>query len=298
MPLPRSTVLAILGLLVASAPGLAQRTARTLWDDVRHAGGNVLFIWSAPARGDARDWTTAGIVAGVSALSMTLDEPLDRWVVRDSTSLAHRGIRPLREDFSQSWLGDISTGRLLNPINGALLVVGFLADNPKLRDAGLGCFATHQASSLTRHILVYRLFPRARPSEADGNAFRWRVNDEPWKDTPWEEHSFFGGHVANAAGCAAFFSRRFHLGVAEPLMFGLAGGIGIARLVDRRHWLSDQVIGAAIGYAMGKAVADRQLRRRSRPAGIAGAALERHFDPVPTVGRLPGETRMGWTIRF
>jgi len=278
-----TTLLAAALALTAPSAVAAQRTARTVWNDLRHAGEDVLFVWSSPAHGDARDWAAAGAVAGVSALSFLLDEPLDRWVVRDSASLVHRGLSPLREDFAWKWLGDLGTGRILNPINGALYVSGFLADNPKLRDAGMGCFATQQASSILRHVLVYRVLPRTRPSDANGDASRWRVNGKVWEDAPWEEHSFFGGHLANAAGCAAFFSRRFELGAAEPAMFALAGGIGVARLVDRRHWLSDQVIGAAVGYAMGKAVADRQLRRR-RPD-----ALEEPQIALACVG---------WTIRF
>src|SRR5918998_592170 len=131
----------------------------------------------------------APATAGALALTFLLDEPLDRWIARDSASVLHRGLRPLREDFSPEWIGDLGTGRILNPINGALYVAGFVADNPKLRDAGMGCFATQQASSLARHLVVYRLLPRTRPSDAGGDAFRWRVNGRPWKDTPWEEHS-------------------------------------------------------------------------------------------------------------
>jgi membrane-associated phospholipid phosphatase len=44
-------------------------------------------------------------------------------------------------------------------------------------------------------------------------------------------------------------------------VYTLVGAMGIGRIADRGHWLSDQVVGIAMGYAIGKEVARRQLRR-------------------------------------
>jgi hypothetical protein len=40
--------------------------------------------------------------------------------------------------------------------------------------------------------------------------------------------------------------------------------VGVGRLVDRRHWTSDTVLGALFGYAVGKEIALRSLERRQR----------------------------------
>ena len=85
------------------------------------------------------------------------------------------------------------------------------------------------------------------------------------------DHSFPGGHVATMATCATFLSYRFELGVVEPALVVLVTAMGIGRMADRGHWLSDQVVGVAFGYAIGKEVARRQkrrLRRETRPRDI------------------------------
>src|SRR4051794_24724368 len=85
--LSRSTFVLALVALGASRAG-AQRTFHTVGDDLRDAGSDMLYVWSAPARGDARDWAIAGAVAGVSVVAMTLDEHVDRAIVRDSMAPA------------------------------------------------------------------------------------------------------------------------------------------------------------------------------------------------------------------
>jgi len=39
-------------------------------------------------------------------------------------------------------------------------------------------------------------------------------------------------------------------------------------MADGRHWASDTMTGALVGYAIGKAIADRQLSRASRSTDV------------------------------
>ena len=75
--------------------------------------------------------------------------------------------------------------------------------------------------------------------------------------------SFPGGHFANVLGCATFWSKRFNLGIAEPLLYGVATAVGIGRMADGAHWLSDQIIGGILGYAIGNEIARRSLARKT-----------------------------------
>jgi membrane-associated phospholipid phosphatase len=61
--------------------------------------------------------------------------------------------------------------------------------------------------------------------------------------------------------CVSYFSHRFSLGVAEPVMFAYPIMIGLGRMADGWHWTSDTMAGAAMGFAIGKAIADRQSAR-------------------------------------
>ena len=63
-------------------------------------------------------------------------------------------------------------------------------------------------------------------------------------------------------GCVTYWNERFDLGVAEPVLYALAIGIGLGRAADQRHWLSDTVTGMLVGHAFGRVVG-RRARARS-----------------------------------
>jgi hypothetical protein len=49
--------------------------------------------------------------------------------------------------------------------------------------------------------------------------------------------------------------------------YAITLGVGVGRMVDRRHWTSDTVLGLLFGYAVGKEVGIRSLERRGRDVG-------------------------------
>src|SRR5207249_11148857 len=93
----------------------------------------------------------------------------------------------------------------------------------------------------------------------------------------WFKQSFFSGHIANSMACASFLSHRYSLGLVEPFAFAYSTAIGIGRMADGEHWASDTMTGAVVGFAIGKAIADRQLRRVASTTVVAPAAGRRGF---------------------
>jgi hypothetical protein len=79
-----------------------------------------------------------------------------------------------------------------------------------------------------------------------------------------------------------------------PLV-ALVGAMGLGRIADRGHWLSDQVVGIAMGYAIGKEVAHRQLRRLERERGNAAASVD-HGGAL--VGPSENGVLLGWRLTF
>lgn len=293
-----TAALAVALTLTTAEPAMAQRTLRTVGTDFWNAGTDIWAVWTSPVHAGVRDWATAAAVTVGGVVLTPLDDDIDRWVVRHADGGFARALEPIRENRGTN-LGDLPTGRLILPISGGLYLAGFVADKPGLRDAALGCLASQQANSAVRHA-TYALVARTRPSEFDAGA---RSGDQYEIDVPgeeWERHSFFGGHVANAFACATFFSERFELGLAEPVLYLFATGVVAGRTLDRRHWLSDDVLGAAFGYAVGRVVAHRQkerLRRRDAAAEGAQAPPEpRTGQPLLDVGT--SRTRVGWEVSF
>ena len=86
---------------------------------------------------------------------------------------------------------------------------------------------------------------RARPRQNEGAlAFHGFSGDE----------SFPSGHTTQAFAAASVFAAEAHPTWAKVLIYGIAGGIGTARMYHDAHFLSDVVAGAAIGTLTGRAV--------------------------------------------
>ena len=72
--------------------------------------------------------------------------------------------------------------------------------------------------------------------------------------------------------CATYWNKRFHLGPIEPALYGVAAAVGVGRMADRGHWLSDTVLGGILGYAVGSEVARRSLARQSAGGSSGGSS--------------------------
>jgi membrane-associated phospholipid phosphatase len=251
--------------LVAVAAGGAwgQSLPRKVWNDVRWAAEDAFFLVSSPARGDAGDWKTTAWVALATGAALVVDDEVDRWIVEHPSSFALDAVDPFTEDHDAQ-LYDLGSGSLMVRISGVLYLAGLVFDSQALRDAGIGCATAEKTQSAIRHG-IYKLVSRRRPESANGDPFLISVPGGTWDD-----HSFFGGHGANAMTCASFWTRRFDLSYAEPIILGAALGVNVGRVADRKHWLSDALVGAVFGYAMGKGMADRQRGRADERADDAG----------------------------
>lgn len=274
-------VLPLTSCLVALAmPASAQRTFGTVIEDFDHAIDDVLHVWTRPFHIETSDLPALGVVAGGMGLTMLADASIQDWV-RD-TELVQDAFEPFG---STGWIYRTGDSQDLLTFSAALYAAGFAADYRPLREAALGCASSDFANSSVRS-LVYDGIARRRPSVRSevtdelvptDDAHQW---DVPGGD--WDVHSFFGGHAANVMSCVSFWNHRFDLGIAEPLLWGLAGAVGFARTVDENHWTSDTLLGMVFGWAIGRDVASRYARREQRRA-------ERRAEDDGRSGIRPGD---------
>lgn len=82
-------------------------------------------------------------------------------------------------------------------------------------------------------------------------------------------HSFPSGHSATAFMAAPILTEHLGWKAAVPT-YALASLVGVGRMEDSRHYLSDVVAGAAIGIAAGNLIAHQRSHSRLevRPTGI------------------------------
>lgn len=276
----------------------AQSVGKMVVDDLRWAGQDFAAIWLAPFRGDARDYLTAGAVLGGGAALSVFDDDVDRWAVKNRDRGFLDALSPVRSG------GDFYSLNKATPYVGAAYLVGLATKHRGLRDGIMGCASAYAAGTTIRHQVVYRVLGRDRPDTVrnrpegttgpaaeHGDQYRFEVPSRGW-----ESASFPGGHVATMATCASFFAHRYEAKYADPILIGLVAAMGIGRIADRGHWLSDQVVGTALGFAIGKEVARRQLARLESERGRRTSSATPRGEPL--VVRLEEGMLLGWTLAF
>ena len=299
----RAIVVAIFAHLDPQQSLAAQSVGRMVLDDVTNAARDFGAIWIAPFRGSTKDYLIAGGVLAASAALSPLDDDVDRWAVRNRDKGVLDLIRPFRRG------GDLYSLNQATPYVAGAYVVALVTKQRGLRDGIMGCAAAYGANTTIRHQVLYRLVGRDRPDTLrnrpegyvppgakQGDQYRFSFPADGYG-----EHSFPGGHVATMATCASFISHRYQLGVVEPALAVLVTAMGVGRLADQGHWLSDQVVGTAFGYAVGREVARRQKRRLERERAAAAApparAAQQEHDGF-YIGSDANGTRLGWQLSF
>jgi membrane-associated phospholipid phosphatase len=261
----------ILILLPFASAAQAQGVGEMMKDDLKNYGTDMWAVWSSPFRASGKSWSDAGLVVLASAAATPIDDDIDRWMLAHQKSWIWTPIQPFREG------GIAFNGRYATPAAIGLLGYALLTKNTDVQDGMFGCLSAYTSTSVVRSYVVYPLVGRDRPGGGkdtpppppahEGSQYAFHV---PGDMNDWGEHSLPAGHITNVMGCATFLSNRFQIGsVASALMYTAVGGIGLGRLVDRRHWTSDTILGIAFGYAAGREVAKRSLARARDPANAA-----------------------------
>ena len=298
-PTFRAVFVALFALLDPESDAAAQSIGRMLVDDVSNAGRDFGAIWIAPFKGSARDYLIAGgVLAGSAALS-PLDDDVDRWAVKNRDRGVLDAIKPFRRG------GDLYSLNKATPYVAGAYVVALATKHRGLRDGIFGCAAAYGANTVIRHQVLYRLVGRNRPDTIRNRPEGYvppgaEQGDQYEFNLPadgYGQHSFPGGHVATMATCATFLNSRFEMGVVEPVLVAAVAAMGVGRLADQGHWLSDQVVGTAFGYAVGREVARRQKRRLEREKSEARSTEAPKGGNV-YVGSGREGTKLGWSVTF
>ena len=293
-----NVLLAIAATAMAAAQLPAQSVGKMLLDDITWAGRDFGAIWLSPFKGDARDYLVAGAIIGGGAALSPLDDEVDRWAVRNRDRGILKSIAPFRSG------GDLYSLNKATPYVGAAYVLALATKHRGLRDGIMGCGAAYAAGTTIRHQVVYRVIGRNRPDTVrnrpegevgppaeHGDQYEFAVPADGWST-----NSFPGGHVATMATCASFFAHRYDAKYIDPVLITLVAAMGVGRIADRGHWLSDQFVGTAMGYAIGKEVARRQLRRLDAERGSASSSRSTVGEPI--LVRRDDATLLGWNVSF
>lgn len=161
-------------------------------------------------------------------------------------------------------------------IAGLFFLGGLILKDRKARDTGLMAWETLLHTGILVQV-VKHLAGRQRPKVENGldywygpGAFFKRYSQGSFS----HYDSFFSGHTVTAWGLATVITENYKNHLWVPITcYGLATLVGLSRLTEDAHWLSDVFIGAVIGYAVGKMVVRNQNQRlQIAPALSPGGA--------------------------
>ena len=284
----------VLAALMAAIPNAspAQSLGRMVGYDVLHAGGDIVGTWAAPFHSTARDWLGAGAVLALSAAVSPLDDDVDGWFLDHQKDGIFSSLKEFREG------GRAFAGSTITPAALGVYVIGVATKSRGIRDGVWGCVASYASESVVRSQVMYRLVGRLRPDSIRAAHVQTRSEQgDQYKfsfpgGNAWGKHSLPAGHVANVTACASFLSHRFNTPYVTIPAYAIATGVGVGRLLDRRHWTSDTVLGALLGYAVGKEVAQRSRERLHGDDGTDNDGGEL------LLGSVDGRMLIGWHVTF
>ncbi|WP_048919629.1 phosphatase PAP2 family protein [Rufibacter radiotolerans] len=148
------------------------------------------------------------------------------------------------------------TARLVQPLGTALplhatfatmFTIGAVARRPKLREAAVVGLASFYVNALVTDQLK-KNFQRYRPCVTqDSHLFDGASG-------AGQNTSLPSSHTSNAFAAASVISSVYHDSEwVPPVAYGVATLVGLSRINDNKHWASDVLAGATIGYLTGKA---------------------------------------------
>lgn len=195
------------------------------------------------------DWMVAGVWLGAAAVSLPADREIDNFFLRNGSATG----RNISKYAIEPW----GSGVYMLPALTLAYASGLINNNSRLRyasfksaEAWLFTAAAVQAGKFTFH--------RHRPYESPDEPFRF---DGPALSPDYT--SMPSGHTGTAFAVATVWARVYSdkpwVGVAA---YSAAALVGISRLYDRKHWLSDVVAGAVVGYWMGSTLVPRNGKQR------------------------------------
>ena len=193
-----------------------------------------------------RGWLTgAAMVATTVGFSYLLDKPIQRSFVK------FRDRNPGIEDISHTItnIGGIYQGATF----AAIATAGIVFKNPKLRTTT--ALATQSyITSLVWSSIFKNLSGRERPNHPDVS---------PKFNGPFytSNSSFPSQHATLAFAAARVYAMEYKSIPAIPIIsYSVATLVSVSRLTENKHWASDLIVGAFLGWACGTQVVNNYHR--------------------------------------
>lgn len=241
---------------------------------LRTIGQDALDIVRAPARlSPSERLLTVGTAGLVLSAVSAVDRPVYRGLT-DHSSPAGAATEPLAAP--GRWYDRVGPDRVALGAAGLLATSGVLLQR---RDLTRTSVRVLEAVIYTKAVTGFAkgLFSRSRPFVGAG----------PFSADPGEfagshtKMSMPSGHTARAFAVASVLAHEADRWYVSALAYGGAASVGLERVRSGDHWLTDVVVGGALGYLIGRSVVPSE----ASPEGVM-------YTPIVSTDRV------GLSIRF
>ena len=229
-----------------------------------HSG---LTVISQPLHYDWKDWTVFGGVAAATTLAFISDDEIYSLVDKSLNNKQSENISKYTDVFGEEYF--------ILPSVALTYTIGAMSKDCRLKNmslAALQSFIYAEVLSAGLKILTCRLrpsefnsqqpiansqLPIANSQQPIANSQQPTANSQTWLGPfkSFESTSFPSGHAmrsfALATTVAGFYPEKKWVGIVS---YSLATMTSVGRIISKEHWTSDVIVGAALGYFIGRGV--------------------------------------------
>ena len=205
-----------------------------------------LTVLGQPLHYDWKDWTVFAGIATSTTFAFVYDDEIYGFVNKTFTNSQSNTISQYTDIFGEELF--------IVPSIALTYAVGAIDKNPRLKNlslAALQSFIFAEVASAGIKVLTCR----ERPIGA--NSQQLTANCQSWLGpfATFERTSFVSGHAtrafALATTVAGFYPEKKWVGFVS---YSLATATSLGRVISKEHWTSDVIVGAALGYFIGRGV--------------------------------------------
>ena len=207
-----------------------------------HSGLTVL---GQPLHYDWKDWTVFGGIATATTLAFVYDDEIFNYIDKTFTNSQSNTISQYSDIYGEELF--------IVPSIALTYGIGAIAKDTRLKNmslATLQSFIFAELASAGIKVLTCRERPDANSQQPTANSQSWLG---PF--ATFESMSFVSGHstraFALATTVAGFYPEKKWIGIVS---YSLATMTSVGRVISKEHWTSDVIVGAVLGYFIGRGV--------------------------------------------
>lgn len=207
-----------------------------------HSGLTVL---GQPLHYDWKDWSVFGGIATATTLAFVYDDEIFNYIDKTFTNSQSNTISQYSDIYGEELF--------IVPSIALTYGIGAIAKDTRLKNmslATLQSFIFAEVASAGIKVLTCRERPDANSQQPTANSQSWHGPFATFEST-----SFVSGHAtrafALATTVAGFYPEKKWIGIVS---YSLATMTSVGRVISKEHWTSDVIVGAALGYFIGRGV--------------------------------------------